>query len=94
MESCYSVIHHNTDIYKIEETGETFNNIKSNTREAYEEYTFLKSVNGLTSELDIFYLLFVSINMFETLQMLCYLCVAKSSGDKEVIMGLSEQIFA
>ena len=40
--------------YKIEETGETFNSTKSNTREAYEEYTFLNSVYGLTSEFDIF----------------------------------------
>jgi hypothetical protein len=51
--------------YKIEETGETFNSTISNTREAYEEYTFLNSVYRLTSELDIFSLLLVSINMFK-----------------------------
>ncbi len=29
--------------YKIEETGETFISTKSNTKDAYEEYKFLKS---------------------------------------------------
>ena len=39
--------------YKIEETGDTFTSTKSNTKDAYEEYKFLKSVDGLTSELEI-----------------------------------------
>ncbi len=39
--------------YKIEETGDTFTSTKSNTKDAYGEYKFLKSVDGLTSELEI-----------------------------------------
>ncbi len=39
--------------YKIEETGETFTSTKANTKDAYEEYTFLKSVDALTSELEL-----------------------------------------
>ncbi len=39
--------------YKIEETGETFTSTKANTKDAFEEYKFLKSVDALTSELEL-----------------------------------------